>query len=74
MVKGEIAINEQWCKGCGLCIEFCARKCIVMGDKVGPVGYLLPVFTNPDRCTACGICVWMCPDLAIEVYKYVEDM
>jgi len=42
------------------------------GDVFTPKGYSLPVFINADECTGCGICGWMCPDQAIEVYKYVE--
>ena len=70
MAKGEIVIDEQLCKGCFLCTEFCARECISIGDKFGALGYRLPVFSNPENCNACGICSWMCPDFAIEVYKY----
>ena len=29
--------------------------------------------SDPDKCNGCGICGWMCPDLAIDVYKYVES-
>ncbi|UCG82904.1 MAG: 4Fe-4S binding protein [Dehalococcoidia bacterium] len=73
MTKGEIVIDEEICKGCGYCAEFCARGCIeVPGDKVTHKGYFLPVFVNPEKCNACGICAWMCPRFAIEVYKYVE--
>ena len=74
MAKGEISIDEGWCKGCGLCVEFCSRECIVItGEKIGPTGYLLPTFSDPDKCNACGICGWMCPDMAITVYKFVEE-
>lgn len=74
MSKGEIVIDEQRCKGCGYCVHFCAQDCIVMpGDKFTPRGYSLPVFANGANCTGCGICGWMCPDQAIEVYKYAED-
>ena len=73
MAKGEIVIHEAICKGCGYCAEFCARGCIeVPGDRFTPKGYLLPVFSHPEKCNACGICAWMCPRFAIEVYKYVE--
>ena len=71
MAKGEIVITEALCKGCGFCEHFCAQKCItITGDKIGAGGYLLPTFSDPDKCNGCGICGWMCPDLAIEVYKY----
>jgi 2-oxoglutarate ferredoxin oxidoreductase subunit delta len=74
MAKGEIVINDTNCKGCGYCVKFCARGCIVTaGDKVTPRGYLIPSFANAEKCNACGICAWMCPRFAIEVYKYVED-
>ena len=72
MAKGEIAINETNCLGCGYCERFCSRGCItITGDKFTPQGYLLPVFAKPDDCNACGICRLMCPHMAIEVYKYV---
>ncbi len=74
MARGEIVIDEAYCKGCGYCIKFCARGCIVQpGDKFSPQGYLLPEFENTEKCNACGICAWMCPDQAIEVYRLVED-
>jgi len=73
MAKGEIIIFEQFCKGCGYCVKFCARGCIIQaGDKFSPQGYLLPTFAVPEKCNACGVCAWMCPEHAIEVYKYVE--
>ena len=73
MAKGEIVINEKLCKGCGLCIEFCSRGCIAFAEgKLSAMGLPLASFAVPEKCNACGICGWMCPDFAIEVYKYVE--
>jgi len=74
MAKGEIVIDEMLCKGCGYCEKFCSRGCIeITGGKFTPQGYLLPSFVNPEKCNACCVCGWMCPDFAIEVYKYVEE-
>lgn len=71
MQKGEIIIDEKYCKGCGYCTSFCSRNCLVMsGNKVNNLGYILPVFSEPAKCNGCGICGWLCPALAIEVYKY----
>ncbi len=73
MARGEIVINESMCKGCGYCAHFCNRGCITLSkDKFTSLGMALPVFSDADRCNACGICVWMCPDFAIDVYKYAE--
>jgi NAD-dependent dihydropyrimidine dehydrogenase PreA subunit len=72
--RGEIVINETLCLGCGYCQEFCKRECVVMSvDKFSPRGNVLPVFVDPERCNACGICGWMCPHMAIEVYRYVDS-
>ena len=74
MAKGEIAIDVNYCKGCGYCAHYCPKGCIdISGGRFSPKGYLLPVVVDGDQCTACGVCAWMCPDYAIEVFKYVEE-
>jgi len=74
MAKGEIVIDEVYCRGCGFCADFCPKDCITLpDDRVSPQGYILSFFANPADCTACGICSFMCPHHAIEVYRYVED-
>lgn len=73
MPRGEIVIHEDLCQGCGYCQEFCSRKCVVMSvDRFSPKGNLLPAFVNRESCTGCGICGWMCPHMAIEVYRCLE--
>lgn len=74
MAKGRITINESVCKGCGYCEAFCSHGCIKMqSDRLGPKGTPLPLFNMPDKCNACSICGWMCPEYAIEVYKYLPE-
>jgi len=55
----EIDIFRDWCKGCGICAEFCPKKCIRM-NAAGE-----PVVDRADRCTGCGWCEIHCPDFAI---------
>jgi 2-oxoglutarate ferredoxin oxidoreductase subunit delta len=74
MAQGEIAIDEEYCKGCGLCAEFCPRECIVMSpDQFNNRGVLMPVVAQPDECTGCTICGFMCPDAAITVYRLGKE-
>jgi pyruvate/2-oxoacid:ferredoxin oxidoreductase alpha subunit/NAD-dependent dihydropyrimidine dehydrogenase PreA subunit len=52
----------QYCKGCGRCIEACAKHCIEMGTEINPETGLVPVVLNLEDCTACGLCMTACPE------------
>lgn len=54
-------INWEWCKGCGICVAFCPKGALIMGDGEKPCWH------RPDKCINCGLCELRCPDLAIEL-------
>ena len=56
-----IKVYKDWCKRCGICVEFCPKSVLVQ-DESG-----LPIVKNPDECIGCGLCEIRCPDFAIEV-------
>ncbi len=65
-----IIINEDKCKGCGLCVNACPKKIILLETKrLNKKGYNPAVFVKPEDCTACALCALMCPDVAIKVEK-----
>jgi 2-oxoglutarate ferredoxin oxidoreductase subunit delta len=57
-----IEINDVWCKGCGICVEFCPKDVLQMTplDKVEVV--------KLEACTKCLRCEQLCPDFAIVVF------
>jgi 2-oxoglutarate ferredoxin oxidoreductase subunit delta len=59
--RGEVHIFDNWCKGCGLCIEFCPTGVLVLGTDNRPKAIY------PEKCTACRWCELHCPDFAIFV-------
>lgn len=59
--KKKHRINREWCKGCGICVEFCPKEVLVLADD-GKVKV-----EDPDKCIACGLCEMRCPDIAIEL-------
>ena len=52
----------EYCKGCGRCIEACAKHCIELGTEINPQTGLVPVVLHLDECSACGLCMTACPE------------
>jgi len=65
--RGQVTVFGTWCKGCGLCIEFCPRG-VLEADGQGR-----PVVVRPEECTACHWCDSHCPDMAIVVRRLEPD-
>ena len=61
--KTTIAVNEDWCKTCSICIQFCPKKVLVSSER----GY--PMAKNIDDCIHCMLCELRCPDFAINIEK-----
>jgi 2-oxoglutarate ferredoxin oxidoreductase subunit delta len=68
-MKGTISIDQERCKGCGFCIEFCPRKVIELSDRLNSKGYFVAAFDDGKECSGCATCAVMCPEVAIEVMK-----
>ena len=56
----EVRIKLSWCKGCGLCVDYCNRGVLEMNG-------LIPKVVKAEKCTRCMLCEVICPDFAIEV-------
>ena len=66
--KVKISVKENWCKTCGICIQYCPKN-VLIADKVGH-----PVAENIDDCIQCGLCELRCPDFAITIEKLTEPV
>jgi 2-oxoglutarate ferredoxin oxidoreductase subunit delta len=62
-----IIINDNFCKGCAICVEICPKDVLAMSKDANPSGYLLAQVIEPQKCIGCMECELHCPDLAIEV-------
>lgn len=58
-----LVINQKFCKGCSICIEFCPKQVLTLTEK----GKAYPA--QSELCIKCGQCELRCPDLAIRVLK-----
>lgn len=63
--RGRVFIDEDRCKGCGICIAFCPTKVLQFSEKFNRKGYHPPDAVNPEACTGCDLCGMYCPDFAI---------
>jgi 2-oxoglutarate ferredoxin oxidoreductase subunit delta len=61
--RGEVRIFDNWCKGCGLCVEFCPADVLGLGVEGRPRAIY------PEKCTACRWCELHCPDFAIYIIE-----
>lgn len=64
-----IEVDSRFCKGCELCIQFCPKHIIKLGDELNDIGDRYLVQTDPESCTGCKLCAIMCPESAITVYR-----
>ena len=63
-----VEINQEWCKGCYICLDVCPVEGIFyIADEVGDKGLKEVAVRNIDKCTGCMLCELLCPDLAIVV-------
>jgi NAD-dependent dihydropyrimidine dehydrogenase PreA subunit len=70
--RGLLQVDENECKGCGLCVEACPPKVIDMSTKLNHYGYQTAIYAG-SGCTACGICFMVCPEPgAITVYRAIS--
>ena len=70
--RGLLRVDQNECKGCGLCVEACPPKVIRMGEQLNHYGYRTAGYAG-SGCTACGICFMVCPEPgAITVMRAIQ--
>lgn len=73
MAHGRVEIDTGFCKGCGLCVQFCPVHILELDASViTPKGYHPAHCIDEALCTGCATCALMCPDVAITVYREVK--
>jgi NAD-dependent dihydropyrimidine dehydrogenase PreA subunit len=70
--RGQLRVDVEECKGCGLCVEACPPKVIALGERLNHYGYRTAAYKGTG-CTGCGICFMACPEPgAITVLRLVN--
>jgi len=68
-----IEVKEDWCKGCGICIDRCPVQALEESEKLNKRGVRPPKLKEKNDCNCCRLCELICPDLAITVIPDKEE-
>ncbi len=66
-MKTRITLDQNFCKGCDICLKLCPKEVFEEVQKIGSKGFKPRIVANPKNCTGCGQCELLCPEMAITV-------
>ncbi len=64
-----IFIDDQLCKGCGICVAFCPKHVLQLCEQVNARGFCVPIVVDGSACGQCSQCQRLCPDFAIFIIE-----
>jgi 2-oxoglutarate ferredoxin oxidoreductase subunit delta len=67
------SIDQERCKGCGLCVAVCPKKVLEISTEINSKGYFPAFQARSDDCVFCDNCCLMCPDVAITIIEVVGE-
>ena len=66
-----VTIDENLCKGCGLCARACPKHIIELSKtRINAKGYHPAEVINMEACIGCTSCARTCPDVVIRNEKH----
>ena len=72
--KFRVAVHEDFCKGCELCVVYCPKNCFAMTtDRLNAKGIPFAECVRPEECIGCQACATICPDAVIELFEITDD-
>ena len=61
----KIFIDEDFCKGCNICVELCNLDVFDISEQINNKGYYVPIPARLENCNGCQICELSCPELSV---------
>lgn len=75
VLRGNIYLIPERCKGCGFCWTFCPQEALEESEEINLKGYHLPKIKEgkEDICVDCKTCMLVCPEFAIYSEEREEE-
>ena len=67
LARGVVHVQEDRCKGCAYCVEFCPQDVLCMSTHYNLKGYHPPYVQAAEKCYACRLCELLCPEFALGI-------
>lgn len=68
--KGKVIIDEDKCKGCGLCATACPVGIVTFDkNRINAKGYHPVTISDMEKCIGCANCATMCPDSVLTIER-----
>ena len=70
VVLGEVRIDHDKCKGCGLCVGCCPASALELaGERKARKSRMVD---ESPFCMSCGDCAAICPEGAVEITQFLQ--
>ena len=67
--QNEVHVEDERCKGCRFCIEFCPQHVLHETGETNSRGYNVVRLEDDGDCIGCDMCSMVCPEFAIHVVR-----
>jgi len=64
-----VEIDPRFCKGCGLCVQFCEQGVLEISETPNSRGVYAARVAHGVNCIGCKKCTLICPEAGIRLTK-----
>lgn len=67
--KNRVIIDDEYCKGCGICVQACPQQILFQSNRLNSYGYRVVEAADSSLCRGCLRCAFVCPDVVFTIVQ-----